>query len=115
VAFARGDAHKGARLAREAADAAKAVGRRWWEGVMLLGAAESLLALGELVEARQFFVDGLEMLRTAGDLVNLPVALCACAALAAQLGDPIRAGTLWGAAEAEAEREPRQTTIDNLT
>jgi predicted ATPase len=114
VAFARGDAHEGARLAREAADAAKAVGRRWWEGVTLVGAAESLLALGEVAKARQFFADGLEMLRTVGDLVNLPVALCTGAALAAQLDDPIRAGTLWGAAEAEAEREPRQTTIDSL-
>ena len=53
--------------------------------------------------------------RSVRDLVNLPIALAAGAALAAQLGDPMRAGTLWGAAEAEAERTPRETTTRSLT
>ena len=48
------------------------------------------------------------------DLVNLPIALAAGAALAARLGDDVRAGTLWGATEAEAERNPRPTTTENL-
>ena len=47
--------------------------------------------------------------------MNLPVGLAAGAALAAQLGDGKRAGTLWGAVEAEAKREPKQTTTASLT
>jgi hypothetical protein len=50
-----------------------------------------------------------------GDLVNLPIALAAGAALASRLGDPVRAGTLWGAAEADGERAPRPTTTATLT
>ena len=38
-----------------------------------------------------------------------------CSTLSAILGDAKRAGTLWGAVEAEAKREPKQTTIANLT
>ena len=111
VAFAREDAEEGARLAREAADAAGARGFTWWRGVTLLGASESLLALGRLETARTFFSEGLEMLRSVRDLVNLPIALAAGAALAAQSGDAAQAGTLWGALEAETDREPRATSV----
>ena len=114
VAFAEKDAVRGARLARDAADAAEAEGKAWFRGVTLLGASEELLALGELETARQFFSEGLELLRSVSDLVNLPIALATGAALAARLGDPERAGTLWGAIEAEAERTPRDTTTANL-
>jgi predicted ATPase len=114
VAFSRGDATEGARLAREAATAAAACGFTWWRGVTLLGAAEQQLALGELGGARQDFADGLETLAEVRDLVNLPIALAAGAALAARLDDPLRAGTLWGAVEAQAEREPRPTTTQAI-
>jgi hypothetical protein len=100
---------------REAADAAEAEGNAWFRGVVLVGAAERLLALGDLETARQFFSEGLELLHSARDLVNLPIALAAGAALAAQLGEPARAGTLWGAAEGDADRAPRSTTTDSLT
>jgi predicted ATPase len=115
VAFAEKDAARAARLAREAAAAAEAAGLTWWRGVTLLGAAEGLLVLGELETAQEFFVEGVELLRSVHDLVNLPIALAAGAALASKLGDPVRAGTLWGALEAEAEREPRSTTTQNMT
>jgi predicted ATPase/class 3 adenylate cyclase len=115
VAFTEKDGMRGARLAREAADAAEAEGKAWFRGVTLFGACEELLALGELEMAVQFFYEGLELLRSVQDLVNLPIALAAGAALAAQLGDTVRAGTLWGAVEAEAERTPRVTTTANLT
>ena len=61
------------------------------------------------------FPQGLELLRSVHDVVNLPIALAAGAALAAQLGDPMRAGTLWGAVEAQAQRTPRGTTARALT
>ncbi len=114
VAFAEKDAVRAARLARDAADAAEAEGKAWFRGVTLFGASEELLALGELETARQFFSEGLELLRSVSDLVNLPIALATGAALAARLGDPVRAGTLWGAVEAEAERTPRETTTESL-
>ena len=115
VAFARGDAHEGTRLAHEAAAAAEAAGFAWWRGVTLLGAAEEQLRLGELGAAQQDFLDAVTTLKAVRDLVNLPIALTAGAALAARLGDPVRAGTLWGAAEADGERAPRRSTADSLT
>ena len=115
VAFAEKDVARAARLAREAADAADAEGKIWFRAVTLFGACEELLALGELEAARQFFPEGLELLDSVRDLVNLPIALAAGAALAAQLGDSARAGMLWGAVEADAERTPRATTTANLT
>jgi hypothetical protein len=115
AAFADGDAEEGLRLAREAAAAAELAGQTWWRGVTLFGACEGLLALGEHAAARPLFFEGLELLNSVHDLVNLPIALAAGAALAARLGDDVRAGTLWGAAEAEAERKPRPTTSESLT
>lgn len=111
VAFARENAEEGARLALGAADAASTAGFTWWRGVTLLGASEALLALGQLGKAGAFFPDGLDALRSVHDLVNLPIALGVGAALAAQLGDAARAGTLWGALEAEIDREPRATSV----
>ena len=115
VAFARGDAREGARLAHEAAAAAQAVGFAWWRGVTLLGAAEEQLRLGELEGAHRDLLDAMDTLSTVRDLVNLPIGLAAGAALAARHGDPVRAGTLWGALEAEAERAPRASTAENVT
>jgi predicted ATPase len=110
VAFSRSDVEEGARLAREAAAAAAAVGFTWWRGVTLLGAAEQQLVRGELEGARRDYDDGLETLAEVRDLVNLPIALGVGAAIAAQLGNHAGAGTLWGALQAQAEREPRPTT-----
>jgi tetratricopeptide (TPR) repeat protein len=115
IAFDEKDAARATRLAREAADAADAGGKTWFRGVTLFGTSERLLALGELETAQPFFAEGLELLRSTQDLVNLPIALAAGAALASQLGDPARAGPLWGAAEAEGERAPRPTTTATLT
>ena len=114
VAFAEKDTVRAARLTREAADAAEADGKTWFRAVTLVDAAENLLALGELETARRFFSEGLGLLWSVHDVVNLPIALAAGAALAAGLGEPLRAGTLRGAVEAEAERAPRGTTATSL-
>jgi tetratricopeptide (TPR) repeat protein len=114
VAFAEKDAARAARLTRDAADAAEAEGKTWFRGIALFGASEELLALGELETASQFFTEGVELLRSVSDLVNLPIALASGAALAARWGDPVRAGMLWGAVEAEAERTPRETTTESM-
>lgn len=57
---------------------------------------------------------GLASLAAVDDRVNLPIALAASAALAAQQNNPAQAGLLWGAAEAAAENEPRPTTDQAL-
>jgi predicted ATPase len=114
VAFVEKDAALGTRLAREAAGAAQAEGKTWFAGVTLFATCEELIALGEPESATPFFSDGFELLRAVRDLVNLPIALAAGAALAAQLGDSARAGTLRGAVEAEADRTPRVTTTASM-
>jgi hypothetical protein len=72
------------------------------------------MKLDHLEGAEEDFAEGLRALWTVQDLVNLPIALMIAAALAAHRGDPVRAGTLWGAAEREAEREPRPTTLEEI-
>lgn len=114
IAFEEKDAMGTARLSREAADAADAEGKAWFRGITLFGGSERLLALDELETAQEFFVEGLELLHSVSDLVNLPIALAAGAAIASRLGNPVRAGTLWGAAEADGERAPRPTTTAAL-
>jgi predicted ATPase/class 3 adenylate cyclase len=110
VAFAQGDPDEGVRLAHEAAAAADSVGFTWWRGVTLLSAAEHLIAEGHLQAAKPDYRDGLTILAAVPDLVNVPIALAAGAAMAAGQGDAVAAGMLWGAVEEAAEREPRPTT-----
>ncbi len=114
AAFARGDLKEGVRLDHESASAAEAVGFTWWRGVTLLGVAEQLVAANDAEAASPDFREGLKTLASVRDQVNLPIALCAGAAIAAARGDAVRAGTLWGAVEAVAEREPKKTTDENL-
>jgi tetratricopeptide (TPR) repeat protein len=115
VAFARGDQAEGVRLAHEAASVADSVGFTWWSGLALFSAAEWLIQAGDLEAAPPELRDGLVGLAAVPDLVNLPGALAAGAALAAGEGDAGRAGTLWGAVEAAGERDPRPTTPQALS
>ena len=114
VAFARGELEEGVRLAHQAASVADSVGFTWWRGLTLFSAAESLIRANELEAAKPELRDGLTGLATVPDLVNLPGALAAGAAIAAGQGDAIRAGTLWGAIEVAGERDPRPTTPQTL-
>ena len=114
VAFAEKDAVRAARLVRDAADAAEAEGKAWFRGVTLFGASEELLALGELEAAKHSF--------PRGSSCSAPSVTSSISRLRSQparplrrgCGDPVRAGTLWGAIEAEAERTPRETTTESL-
>jgi predicted ATPase len=114
IALARGDADTGVRLVREAASVAESIGFTWWRGITLFATAEWFIAAGDPEAALEFFADGLESLRAVPDEVNLPIALAAGAALAAQRGDAVGAGTLWGAVEAALERTPKSTTEQAL-
>jgi predicted ATPase/class 3 adenylate cyclase len=114
VAFSRGDLEEGVRLAHKAVSVADSVGFTWWRGVTLFAASECLIRAGEFEAAKPELRDGLTALAAVPDLVNLPGALAAGAAIAAGQGDAVRAGTLWGAVETAAERDPRPTTPETL-
>jgi predicted ATPase/class 3 adenylate cyclase len=114
VAFAQGDRDQGLRLAHEAASVAADVGFTWWRGVTLFATAEWLIAAGDADAAKPELREGLAALASVPDLVNVPMALAAGAAIAAADRDAVRAGTLWGAVEATGEREPRPTTAEAL-
>jgi hypothetical protein len=110
VALARGDRDEGVRLAHDAASVAESIGFDWMRGVTLLATAERLIAAGEPDAAADDFHAGLVSLASVRDQVKLPIAIAAGAAIAAQRGDGVQAGTLWGALEVAAEREPKPTT-----
>jgi predicted ATPase len=110
VAFQEGDRENGLRLALESASVSDSLGFLWFRGVTLLQAAEWLVAGNQLEAVVPVYLDGLGALLAVQDRINLPYALAAGAAIAAMQGDAERAGTLWGAVETAAEREPRVTT-----
>ena len=114
AAFTEGDRTDGVRLAHESASVAARAGFAWWRGVTLLQTAEWLMIEGDLEAAQHDFVEGLQTLESVSDQVNLPIALAGGAAIAAAQLQAERAGTLWGALEAVAEREPRPTTTAGL-
>jgi predicted ATPase len=114
VAFERGDREEGIRLEHESAAVAEEIGFAWFHGVTLLGVAEQLIGANAPGAATRDLCEGLEILASVRDHVNLPIALAAGAAIAAARGDAVLAGTLWGAVEALAEIEPKKTTDDGL-
>jgi len=115
AAFEQGNLEEGLRLAHESAAVAEAADFTWWHGVTLVQAAEYLIAAGDPTAAIEPLGAGLESLAAVDDRINLPIALAASAALAAQHEDATQAGLLWGAAEAAAETEPRPTTNQALS
>jgi predicted ATPase/class 3 adenylate cyclase len=114
IAFAQGDRERGLQLAHEAAAVAESMQFTWWRGVTLFAAAEWLIAANDPEAAVPELREGLASLASAGDQVNLPIAIAATAALAAQRGDAVQAGTLWGALESISAREPKATTNQAL-
>ncbi len=109
VALRRGELDEGIRLSYESAGIAGEVGFVWWRGLTLATLGSSLRG-SDPEHAERALVEGVEILASVGDRTNVPGALLEVAMLAAAAGDPVRAGTLWGAVEAHAAREPRPTT-----
>jgi non-specific serine/threonine protein kinase len=114
AAFGAGDVAEGARLAHDAARAAQAAGRTWWRAVTLMDTAEILALSGELDVAAADHAEGLRALWSVQDLVSVPRALMIGAVIAARRAQATRAGRLWGAAESDAARQPRPTTMQAL-
>ena len=114
VAFAQHDPEQGLRLALESASAAESTGFTWWRGVTLINTAACLLDEADPERALPIYLDGLAALSSVQDRVNLPSALAIGARIAALRDDAERAGALWGAVEAVAEREPKPTTEEAI-
>ena len=104
AAFEQGDPEEGLRLGYESADLAKAVDFTWWHGVTLVQATEYLIAAGDAAAAAEPLLAGLTSLAAVDDRVNLPIALAASAALAAQHENASQAGDCSGA---PSKRPPR--------
>jgi predicted ATPase/class 3 adenylate cyclase len=114
AAFQQRDPARGAQLAHESAALCRQAGFIWLSGITLLSAAEHLITAGQLDQAERDFLVGLETIASVSDHVNIPYAFAAGAAIAALRQDVLRAGMLWGALEAIAEREPKTTTQEAM-
>jgi len=114
AAFQQGDVSRGAQLAHESVALSKQAGSIWLSGTILLATAEHLIAAGRLDEAERDYLAAVETIEAVSDHMNMPYAFAAGAAIASLRPDAVRAGILWGALEAIAEREPRTTTQDAI-
>jgi predicted ATPase len=82
------------------------VGFTWWQVSMLDYLSECAIELGRLDEAEAPAREGLRLARQIGDRQSMVYGLALLSGVAALRGDADRAGRLWGAQEAEAERAP---------
>ncbi|HTS73411.1 MAG TPA: tetratricopeptide repeat protein [Gaiellaceae bacterium] len=82
------------------------VGFDWWVRNMLLAAAAIELKLGRVEEGERSARGSLAAARELGDRRGTVLALAMLAWAAADRGDALRAGLLWGAIEAEEQRGP---------
>ena len=101
-----GDEDRGVTLMEEAAARAAGVGFVWWELVTLNHLAGRLLQRGNSARAEPYARRALMLVERVGDRGMTCATLVQFARLSASAGDVGRAGCLWGAVEAEVEREP---------
>jgi hypothetical protein len=90
----------------ESARRAAEIGFVWWEMVTLYGLALSLLERGRAARATPYAQQALAAAERVEDLMRIVPSLALFSRLALEQGDSERAGRLWGALEAETEREP---------
>jgi predicted ATPase len=101
-----GDEDRGVALLEEAAARAAATGFVWWEQVTLNQLGGRLLLRNRPRRAAPYARKALELAVRLDDRTGMCGSLAMLAGIAASTGDSERAGRLWGAVEAEAEREP---------
>jgi predicted ATPase/class 3 adenylate cyclase len=93
-------------LLRTALAKAESIGFAWTERGIRESLARAYLDDGHIDEAREQGTRALELARRTGDRLGAAWSLTFFTILAARAGEPRRAGVLWGALEAEAERKP---------
>jgi predicted ATPase/class 3 adenylate cyclase len=106
VAHDAGDFERALVLFGESEETCAAIGFTWWEASVVGYAADCEFELGRIEEAEAKSRHALELSRQLGDRQSMIYLLGFLARNAAVRGDVTRAGRLWGALEAEAERAP---------
>ncbi len=101
-----GRREEGLELVDRAAVLAREIHFIWWEQNALATGAEIALELGDVEGSRERAAAGLGLAQSIGDRQGMVYSLALLAWAAAEAGDAERAGRLWGAVEAEAERGP---------
>jgi predicted ATPase len=104
--FKRGNVSLGRELIEQSIAIAREVGFEWWEAGKLLELGQYALAAGEVDEGDRRARDALRIYSGQRGRQNIVAALAVLAWAAAAHGDAHRAGTLWGAIEADEARGP---------
>jgi predicted ATPase len=92
-------------LTQESVRLAHEIGFRWWEAGNLGTLAQYALKLGRFADGDRWAREALSVAWAIGDRMRTYLALARIATAAAAVGRWARAGRIWGATEAEAERE----------
>jgi predicted ATPase len=106
VAFEAGDYERALELVVRSEAMAAGLGFTWWEVSMVTYRAECEFELGRLDDAEEDARRALRLSRQIGDRQSVVFLMAHLARTAAVRGNVARAGHLWGAVEAEAERAP---------
>jgi hypothetical protein len=101
-----GDVERGRVLTEQSIELAREVGFKWGEASKLADLAESQLGTGGVEEADRLAREALALWRELDDRFGRVFGLALHAWVAAERSDPERAGTAWGAIEAEEDRAP---------
>jgi predicted ATPase/class 3 adenylate cyclase len=104
--YGEGRRELGLQRLQESADRAGEAGFRWWRAGMLGKLADCHREHGQLDEAETCAREACAISQELGDRLRLVRGLARLARLAAERGEPERAGLLWGAVEADEERGP---------
>ena len=106
VEVADGNAEAGVELMERSAARAADCGFVWWRAGMLGKLSDHARELGRVEEARRQASEALLLSRDLGDRLRMTRGLARLARLAAEQGEAVVAGRLWGSVEAEEAREP---------
>jgi predicted ATPase/class 3 adenylate cyclase len=93
-------------LLQRSADLSEEAGHLWWQSVMLSTLSARAMELGQAQKADTYGRQALELSSRMHDQVSIAWSLATLAWSAAVRGEARRAGTLWGAFEAEEARSP---------
>ncbi len=93
-------------LFEQSAALAAETGFTWWRVTMRLTLSELLLMRGRLAESEASIREALQLITGMGDRPRTVYALALLAWRAAEAGQEVQAGRLWGAIEAEEDRAP---------
>jgi predicted ATPase/class 3 adenylate cyclase len=104
--FETGDEERGVALIEESAARAAQIGFVWWQMLTLHILASRLLLRGRTERAIPYALKALDIAERIGDRTRTLGSLAQFARIAAEQGDPERAGRLWGSLETETDRDP---------